>query len=841
MAGQSDHNVRVGINAVLSPSYQKTLQTADKALDDLRQSATDLNSKVGDVGAFRRQQNAVAAAGREWKNARDKVAQLRAEIAATDAPTRKQEAALKRAETQLRRTNAAYVEQRTRLSEMTRHLQQNGVNVANLSREYGRLRNEVNQNTASQQRLQQQLQRNQQIYQTHLQGLQKQQKIVDAMVGGWQKIGGFVTGAAAAGATLGAIYKPAMTYEEQISRMAATAGAGKGAAEMARLKPILEKAVFDAAMSSGTNREGTAAALDKMLAAGNFNYDESLALLPTVSKTAFAGGADPTQIAALANAYSVYGLKSQKDVTDAFNMSLRAGQIGGFELKDMAASMPNQLGLAGVAGYSGKDGLASLLALNQASMYTSGDPMEAGNNVVNMLQKLTSRELTDSVAKAVTDLKGLPTKTEYKGKGKNRKPEVTLDLNKYLQQKREQGVFGAEAFGDLIDHQLKGNKQYQSYKAQLGSAKTDEERKRVLADMSKIAIGGEIGQIIGDRQFLMAALAQTFARKMEGEGGKNRLQAMQDKILAAPAADAIGESKTFLDTQTFAKKGSADTALQNAQQQAYNEASAPLGALFDAVTKATQAFPQFTAGLMGAGSLMTSLMAAGAGAGAYHLLTGGANAASGAGAAAAGAGGASRVLPALKTAGKVLGVGGAVAGGAIDAYDASKNPLLTENQKKARYLGAGAGTVGAIGGGIGGAKLGAMGGAALGSFVPVVGTAAGALVGAIAGGIGGAWLGGKAGNAGGNAAGSAIWSDTSKAANEAATAAQEAAKSAQEAAKAATIKPNQTNNFSTSMNITVNEATNPKEFSLELADQLNRLDRARAAEARAAYPGAPDF
>jgi hypothetical protein len=51
------------------------------------------------------------------------------------------------------------------------------------------------------------------------------------------------------------------------------------------------------------------------------------------------------------------------------------------------------MAMARASGYSGDDGLVKLLALNQTAKTTASDSATAGNNVVNLLQKLSSRNL----------------------------------------------------------------------------------------------------------------------------------------------------------------------------------------------------------------------------------------------------------------------------------------------------------------------------------------------------------------------------------------------------------------------------------------------------------------
>lgn len=159
---------------------------------------------------------------------------------------------------------------------------------------------------------------------------------------------------------------------------------------------------------------------------------------------------------------------------------------------------------ARAVGYSGEKGYVELVAMNQVAMKTAGSTDEAGNNVVNLLAKLSSREFSKSISDAVIAQSGDPTKSDGK-----KKPKQVFDWNSYSIQQREQGVYGVEAFVKLLERQLAGNAQYTKLQAQAKSSNSAS-RTAALEDMSNIAMGSEIGEIIADRQALMAALSVVY-------------------------------------------------------------------------------------------------------------------------------------------------------------------------------------------------------------------------------------------------------------------------------------------------------------------------------------------
>ena len=197
-------------------------------------------------------------------------------------------------------------------------------------------------------------------------------------------------GVGAAAYTLSGPAKAAMSFDERLANMANTAYAERDAAGrkigMGTLEGTINKST-QPGIGGGT-REQAAEALDAMIAKNTLGYQRSMDFLPTVMRTASGTNADPTQIANLASV--LVGQKvvsNDRDLKTALNMITSAGQAGGFEIKDMARWLSQQMPLAGKAGMMGLDGLQKVLTMNQAAVLTAGTTDEAGNNVKNLLAK----------------------------------------------------------------------------------------------------------------------------------------------------------------------------------------------------------------------------------------------------------------------------------------------------------------------------------------------------------------------------------------------------------------------------------------------------------------------
>ena len=481
---------------------------------------------------------------------------------------------------------------------------------------------------------------------------QKQIQQAEKMRGG---TGRFQTAVAVGGAmTAGgmvlsnALQKP-RDYQQQMTYIMATATGGQGLSTKQRIEQgnSLHQYVKDAVRSGGGTREDAAAALNELIASGKYDVGNVAPALNASTRTAFAAGADAVDAAKMTLAMQNFGVQ---DISLGQDRSMRAGQVGSFEYRDMAKFLPEQMAMAKASGYSGDAGLVKLLALNQMAKTTASDSATAGNNVVNLLQKLSSREFSDSIADAVNVAAGDPTR--IKG---TKKPKEVFDWSSYAIQQREQGVYGVEAFVKLLERQLAGNKQYTKLQAQARNATTNEERKALLGDMSNIAMGSEMGQIIADRQALMAGMAAVY--------NKDTASKLESEISGAKGT--VNSDLELIRSQEWSK----DQAMQQeklfAQSKAYDAVSGALGTLKDNVTEAAQgnealaaaAYSAATAvAALGAASAVGSVLGGGKG-GAVVGKAGGLLTKAG-GAALAGAGPAGAVLAA--------GAGGYIAGSVIN-------------------------------------------------------------------------------------------------------------------------------------------------------------------------------
>ena len=361
--------------------------------------------------------------------------------------------------------------------------------IRNQERAYRRLRASGTASTNDLRRAQRQLRE-------EVRRLNGELRTSGTLMGKMQTAGAVVGGAVAAGAIVNSQIKPARTYDEQLARTSGTATYGKGmtVADRKLVKVELDKTVMSAVRRGGGTREGALEAADTLIASGAYDLASVQQVLGITQRASFVSGATAPDAAAVTLQLKNFGL-SPDQIAKGQDIAVAGGQLGGFEYDTMAQYLSRQLPLAKSAGYGGEDGLKKIVAMNQVAINTAGNQDEAGNNVVNLLQKINSREFAKQIYKQIDPQKGDPTD---KGGG--------LLWAEYARQQKAKGVDQVDAFVALLERQLAGDSQYQALKSQAAGAK-GQEAKALYEQMGQMLEGSNLGEVIADRQALMAALA----------------------------------------------------------------------------------------------------------------------------------------------------------------------------------------------------------------------------------------------------------------------------------------------------------------------------------------------
>ncbi|MFW1760556.1 phage tail tape measure protein [Acinetobacter calcoaceticus] len=417
----------------------------------------------------------------------------------------------------------------------------------------------------------------------------------------WQKVPAIAGGTVAGGMYISNAMQKPRDYDQQLTYIATTATGGKGMSPESRLaaRGQLNEYIKAAVRGGGGTREDAAQAANDLIASGKYEINTVAPALNTAVKTAFATGASATDAAALTVRMQDFGIT---DLQRGHDIAVRGGQLGSFEYKDQAKWLAQQMAAARAVGYSGEKGLVELVAMNQVAMKTAGTTDEAGNNVVNLLAKLSSAEFSKSIADAVRVKSGDPTKSDGK-----KKPAQVFDWSTYAIQQRDQGVYGVEAFVKLLERQLAGNAQYTKLQAQAKSSDSTT-RTAALNDMSNIAMGSEIGNIIADRQALMAALSVVY--------NKDTLKDLRTQL--PNASGTVAADSAMVRQTEWAKDQAMNQEKLFAQSKAYDAISESLGNLKDTITKGAAENENLAAVTYGAAVAVGGLALA-AGAAAFTL------------------------------------------------------------------------------------------------------------------------------------------------------------------------------------------------------------------------------
>lgn len=420
-----------------------------------------------------------------------------------------------------------------------------------------------------------------------------------------QRLGNVGTAMASVGAGMAAgamvmaqPMKKQMDYDRRLAMVSNTAFSDRDVAGRIAGKKELHEAVKSAVENGGGTKEDALAALDKLLASGTVKAETAMKLLPTLQKGAVATGASTEDLSAIAiSAMQQFDI-SEDQIGAVLDKAVAAGQAGNFELSDMARWLPQQMAAAKSAGLSGMNGFEALLVANQQARVTAGTSDEAGNNLVNLLAKITSKETADRFRKL--EIKGKDGKTHG------------IDFIKSMENEKKQGKNSIEAFSSIMDMVVGEDDRYKSLKEKLKTAKK-EEQQTLLNQMADLVEGTAIGQVISDRQALMALL-----------GIRNNVQLGKEvKAEVGNAEGAVDKSHAVIQDTNSAKLENAKNSFEFAQMDGVKSFNDALGDAAVKLTEYAKAYPDLTNTVVRAGTVITALSAAAvAASGALALLGG---------------------------------------------------------------------------------------------------------------------------------------------------------------------------------------------------------------------------
>lgn len=389
-----------------------------------------------------------------------------------------------------------------------------------------------------------------------------------------------------------------MEFDRQLAMVANTAFSDRDVKGRIDGKSELLDAVQKAVSVGGGSKEEALSSLDALLASGAVSTETALNLLPTLQKGAVATGASANDMAQIAiSSMQQFGIK-EEDIGRVLDMAVAAGQAGSFELADMASWLPQQMAAAKQAGLSGIEGFERLLIANQQARVTAGTSNEAGNNLVNLLGKITAKETNER-------FKNIEYKDPKTGKTK------AIDFAKSMEHYKGKGQDSLQAFMSIMDDVVGSDKRYQELQAKLKTAK-GEDQKRLFNELTNLVEGTAIGEIISDRQALMALL-----------GIKNNVQ-LGEKVQKdiQNSEGAVETSHAVIRDTNSHKVEALKNATEFAQMENFEKVNGVLGTLAENLTSYANQYPNLTQFVSGATDAVKIFGAALAASSVLDLLTG---------------------------------------------------------------------------------------------------------------------------------------------------------------------------------------------------------------------------
>ncbi|MBX5082166.1 phage tail tape measure protein [Rhizobium lentis] len=225
------------------------------------------------------------------------------------------------------------------------------------------------------------------------------------------RVGAVAGVALAAGARAAVIDFAAV--ERQMERIGITADASAEQTKAAFLNLQTVTKQFAIPLDDGIR------ALDTLVSSG-LSLQDAMAFLPSVLATAQASGSATEDIANTA-IKAASALKIQtSEMQKAFDVMVAGGKAGQFELKDMAAYIPELANSFASLGYEGQGGLKQLIALLQTLREDTGSASAAATQAQNIFGKMFSSD----TAKKFSDF-GIDLRREMEAAKKSGEDAVT--------------------------------------------------------------------------------------------------------------------------------------------------------------------------------------------------------------------------------------------------------------------------------------------------------------------------------------------------------------------------------------------------------------------------------
>lgn len=403
------------------------------------------------------------------------------------------------------------------------------------------------------------------------------------------------------GAAVGAgmMIKPAVTkaidYDHTVASLTNTMFNERDKAGRIAGKDEIKGAISDALKVGGGTREQAAGTLSALMGSGEFTKDQSYGLLKTIQKGSTATGADSGQLADIALAAKRMGIAPEK-IELALSKAIRAGELGGFELSDMAKHLPAILADAMNQGLSGMAGFENTLVSMQSSVLTAGTKDEGANNLRNIFNKLSSQDTAKDFKKHGIDLSVEYVKGALRGEDK------------------------MTTFAMLTERVINQNPKMKSAAVELdrltrlASDKKNPKREDILRQIKQIYTAEGMGTVLQDYQ-------ATQGFRAVQAGNKSGLSSrVRDGLAKDDKGQELDTSYGVMSDTASAKLQQLENAKLQGQDAMLTGAGSAIKPFFDGLVGVATEFPVLTVSTSAAASALGLLAASAA---ANTLLSGG--------------------------------------------------------------------------------------------------------------------------------------------------------------------------------------------------------------------------
>jgi hypothetical protein len=266
----------------------------------------------------------------------------------------------------------------------------------------------------------------------------------------------------------------------------------------------------------------------------------------------------------------------------AFNEMISSGNMGAFEVEDMARYLPEILPLAKQMGLQGEQGLATLFGQLQAMRMNTGTSSGTATNYVDLAGYLMSPF-------------AMRTARRY-----------GINLPASLMRGAQHGLNPLDTAVLMVDQVMKKNPKWKSLENELKTAQSDDDRQRIVQAQANLLEGTVIGKFFHNQQARMGLIAyrnnREFAREVE-QASLTETRLPEGQRTGDIGFDVVSQLPAFRTQQ-----------LQNEKEFAEMKAVTPLAdALGDLSLKLTdyaKQYPGLTTALADAEIAIKSMTAA---------------------------------------------------------------------------------------------------------------------------------------------------------------------------------------------------------------------------------------